>query len=98
MARWVLRSRNIFEVVEAHDQFAAWNTLRIRPADDFGILVTAEPDEDGDPIPVRTSQLMMSWGREDDGLAFVAAAIAAGLPDTTSADRGHLPSSGGMLA
>ncbi len=84
---WHLRSRAINEVVRAEDQFAAWNTLRDRPAEDFGLVVEAEPDENGDPIPVRTSALMFSWRRDDDAEAFVAAAVAQGLPDTTGADR-----------
>jgi hypothetical protein len=86
MRRWMLTSRRISEVVTAADQFAAWNTLRNRPIEDFGLVVSAEPDENGDPIPVRTSQLMFSWGRPEDARAFIALAIEKGLPDTTAAD------------
>lgn len=84
---WQLRSAAINEIVRAADQFEAWDTLRDRPADDFGLLVTAETGETGNPIPVRTSALMLSWGRDDDAQAFVDLAVAQGLPDTTTADR-----------
>lgn len=63
--------------------------LRILEAhrSDFGLIVTAEADENGDPIPVRTSALMFSWGRDDDAEEFIDLAIDAGLPDTTKEDR-----------
>jgi hypothetical protein len=84
---WRLRSKGIDEVTRADDQFAAWETLRARPVEDFGLVVTAEPDESGNPIPVRSSALMFAWGREEDARAAVAVAVAAGLPDTTEQDR-----------
>lgn len=84
--RWHLRSRAVNEVVHAPDQFDAWDTLRDRPAEDFGLVVTAEPDESGDPITVRTSALMFSWGREVDAAAFVVIAVESGLPNTTLED------------
>lgn len=87
MTRWRLKSRGIDEIVAASDQFDAWDTLRDRPVEDFGLIVTAEPDESGDPIPARTSGLMFSWGRDEDAAAFVALAVENGLPDTTEADR-----------
>lgn len=83
---WLLRSGTINEVVRAADQFAAWRTLSERPVEDFGLILTAERDEDDDPIAARTSALMFAWGRDEDARTFVAAAIAAGLPDTTEAD------------
>lgn len=94
MTRWILRSHHIFEVVEAPDQWAAWNTLRLRPTTDFGLLVTAEADEDGNPIAVRTSRLMFGWGRDMDAHEFISAAVAEGLTDTTLADMAPLPESG----
>jgi hypothetical protein len=84
---WHLRSGVIDEIVRAEDQFEAWATLRDRPAEDFGLIASAEPDEDGDPLLARVSGLMFSWGRDEDAQAFVAAAVAQGLPDTTDADR-----------
>ena len=86
-ATWQLRSRAINEVVQAKDQFAAWDTLRDRPADDFGLIVEAEPDENSDPFLVRTSALMFSWGRDEEAAAFVSCAVANGLSDTTEVDR-----------
>lgn len=87
MTAWHVRTRLINEVVQADDQFVAWDTLRGRPAEEFGLIVVAEPDESGDPIPVRTSALMFSWGRDEDAARFIAAAVDQGLPDTTAEDR-----------
>lgn len=84
---WHLRSRAIDELVRAADQFEAWQTLRDRPLEDFGVIVTAEPDETGDRIGVHTATLMFWWGRDEDASAVIATAIEAGLPDTTVADR-----------
>jgi hypothetical protein len=86
MRLWSLHSGTIREVVRAPDQFAAWSVLRDRDAEEFGFLVAAEPDENGDPLLVRTSALMLAWGRDDDARAFVEAAIEAGMPDTTAKD------------
>jgi len=80
-ARWHLRSRAISEVVVAEDQFAAWDTLRDLPVEDFGLVITAEADEDGEPIPVQTETLMTRWGREEDAAAFHALAVHHGLLD-----------------
>jgi hypothetical protein len=84
---WRLQSRAISEVVRAADQFEALDTLRDRPAMDFGLVVQAEPGENADPIPVRTSALLFAWGRDEDAEAFIALAVANGLPDTTVEDR-----------
>ena len=86
-ATWQLRSRAINEVVQAADQFAAWDTLSDRAAEDFGLIVEAEPDENGDPFLVRTSALMFWWGRDGEAEAFIALAIACDLGDTTEVDR-----------
>jgi hypothetical protein len=88
---WHLRSAAVDEFVRAPNQFAAWETLRDRPTADFGLVVTAEADESADPIVVRTSALMFWWGRDDEAEAFVGAAVANGLPDTTTADRQFQP-------
>ena len=79
MTRWMLTSRRISEVVTAIDQWAAWNTLRTRPVEDFGLIVSAEPNENGDPIPVHTATLMRQWGRESDAELFDDAARLQGL-------------------
>lgn len=86
--RWVLRSHGIGEVILAADQWAAWDTLRNRPVEDFGLIVTAEPDEDGNPIPVRTSRLMFDWGRDVDAMRFIDMAATEGLGDTRAVDSG----------
>jgi hypothetical protein len=88
MTIWHLKSGSIDELVNAKDQFDAWLTLRDRPAGDFGLVVSAEPDErPSDAVHVRTSALMFAWGREDDAEQFIDLAIDAGLPDTTDRDR-----------
>lgn len=79
MPRWHLRSREINEVVQAADQWEAWDSLRDRSAVDFGLVVSAEPDENGDPFPVKTATLMHRWGREEDAEQFDAVARQAGL-------------------
>lgn len=85
--KWRLTSRQIDEAVVAEDQHAAWNTLRNRPVEDFGLIVTATPsNNDDDAIPVRTAALMLTWGRDSDALDFIEAAVAQGLPDTRDGD------------
>lgn len=88
MTRWHLRSLKINEVVHASDQFAAFDTLRDRPVEDFGMIVSAEPNEAGNDasIPARTSLLMFRWGRDDEARRFVARMVELGMPDTTEAD------------
>lgn len=78
-ARWHLRSRAINEVVRAADQWEAWDTLRDRPVEDFGLIVVAERNEDADPIPVKTEMLMRRWGRDDDADAIHALVVELGL-------------------
>jgi hypothetical protein len=75
-----LRSAFIDRVVRAADQWEAWDTLRDRPASHFGLIVTAEPDESADPIPVQTATLMRRWGRN----------AAADLFDTLAREKGLL--------
>lgn len=87
MTVWRVRTGAIDECVRAEDQFAAWATLRERATADFGLVASAEPEESGDPIMVRTSALMAWWGRDSDAAAFVAVAVEAGLPDSTALDR-----------
>jgi hypothetical protein len=79
LRRWHIRSREINEVVQASDQWEAWDTLRDRSAFDFGLIVVAEPNEDADPIPVHTATLMRRWGRDEDAGAFDQVARDAGL-------------------
>lgn len=83
---WRLKSNSIDSIVRAADQFEAWDTLRDRPLSHFGLVVTAEPDESGDPIPVHTSALLFSWGRDHEARMLIDAAVSVGLPDTTEAD------------
>lgn len=79
--RWLVKTGTIVQIVPAVTQWGAWNTLRSRPVEDFGLIVTAEPDDSGDPIPVHTSQLMRDWGRFTDADLFDDAARAQGLID-----------------
>lgn len=78
---WHVVTSGINEVLRAEDQFAAWDTFRDRPVEDFGLIVTAEADESADPLAIQTSVLMTRWGRADDAVLFVEAAIAAGLTE-----------------
>lgn len=84
---WHLRSGSIDELVRADDQWAAWDTLNDRDTEEFGLIASAEPDENDDPLLIRTSALMRVWGRDEDAEAFVAAAVAEGMPDTTESDK-----------
>jgi hypothetical protein len=86
-AAWRVRSRAIDEIVVVADQFAAWDTLKGRPVEDFGLIVTAEPNESADPIPIHTAALMFSWCRDADALRLIEVAVANGLGDTEIADR-----------
>lgn len=84
---WHVTSKEINEYVRAPDQFEAWNTLRGRPVEDFGLIVTAEPDENEDEsICVHTAALMLWWDRPADAELAFAAAERAGLPDTREAN------------
>lgn len=86
--RWHLKSGSISEVVHAPDQWAAYDTLRDRPAEDFGCIVVAEPDEGPDyAYPIRTSILMFQWFRDDDARRFIERMMELeDMPDTTDED------------
>jgi hypothetical protein len=84
---WNLRSQRINELVDAPDQFIAWDTLRDRPVGDFGLVVEAEPNGNGNPIVTRTSMLMFRWNRDEDARRFIRRASALlGVPDTSAED------------
>lgn len=87
MKRWLVQSGGISEIVNAADQWQAWDCLRDYATDQFGLATTAEPDENGDPFMVRTSLLMYRWGRDDDAREIQESAIENGWPDTTTEDR-----------
>lgn len=76
---WLLRGKGFREVVRAADQWEAWDTLRERPAEDFGLVTTAEPDESDDPIYVQTATLMRRWGRTSEADQCDALARELGL-------------------
>lgn len=84
---WRISSAHINEFVRAADRFEAWDTLRDRPASDFGLIVSVEPNESADPIAIHTAALMFSWNRDSDAALVIASAVRAGLPDTSAADR-----------
>ena len=69
-------------------QFEAWDSLRRRPASDFGIVVTAEADEmvDNGTVMIHTAALLFSWDRATEARLAIQAAVQADLPDTTEAD------------
>jgi hypothetical protein len=77
--RWSIHTRQLFAVVEASSQWEAWDTFKDEPVGKFGLIVSAEPDESGDPIPVQTEMLMRRWGREADADAFHNLAVEKGL-------------------
>ena len=86
--KWFLSTKNIDEVVEASDQWEAFDCLKGRPPTDFGLVVVAQPvRETGEKsIAVRTSNLFSRWGDIDAARLFIASAVALGLPDTTVSD------------
>ena len=82
---------DIREVVYAKDQFEAFDMLRDRPTEDFGLIVEAEPNEDANGFPIRTSALMFRWGRDADAILAIQRAIEEGYPDTTAEDQQFKP-------
>lgn len=82
-----MRSLGESRIVQAEDQWGAFDALRDLPLSAFGLVVSAEPDESANPILARTSMLLCRWGREADFKAAVASAVEQGLDDTTEADR-----------
>ena len=86
---WRLKSRSIDSLVRADDQHAAYDTLKDRPAEHFGLIVSATPSDGGEDqtISIRTSQLMYRWGRSEEARRFIERAVLAGLPDTTVQDK-----------
>jgi hypothetical protein len=89
--KWFLSSKAIDEIVEAMDQWEAFDTLQDRDPSDFGLIVEAQPvRETADAaIAVRSSMLFARWGRADIAKRFIAAAVELGLPDTTDSDVGR---------
>lgn len=80
-AAWIIRSKDILETVRAVDQWEAWDTLRDRPMTDFGLIVTASPNDapEDDRIGVQTEALMRRWGRVGEADQFHALAAEMGL-------------------
>ena len=86
--KWFLNSKNIDEVVEAEDQWEAFDTLRNRDVGDFGIIVTAQRTNVtmDEAIAVRTAALFGRWGEPEVGRAFIERGMELGLPDTSKDD------------
>lgn len=76
---WIIRSGSLRGVIQAPDQWAAWDTWQGQDRYQFGLIATAEANENGDPIPVKTSALMERWGRVHDAAEFHALARSKGL-------------------
>ena len=86
--QWYLSTAKIDEIVEANDQWEAYDTLRARPVIDFALLVEAQPvNETAEAgVCIRTSALFARWGRLDDARTAIANAVAVGMPDTSAED------------
>lgn len=83
---WRVRSDKVDVIVQATDSWEAWDAIADRPLSDFGLLVTAECNEDANPVGIRTSALMFRWNRDADAAKAIEAAVATGLPDTRELD------------
>lgn len=79
MSRWFITTGRLSATVDAADQWEAWDTWRGEDRYQFGLIAKAEENENGDPIPVKTSTLMERWGREHDAEEFHALARSQGL-------------------
>ncbi len=86
--KWFLTSKDIDEIVEADDQWQAFDSLQNRSSDDFGLIVEAQPvnETQAESIGVRSSMLFYRWGRAGEAQQFIQAAVLAGLSDTTARD------------
>lgn len=82
--RWILKSKDINEIVEASDLFEAYDHLREYGVLRFGLLVDGRKEgaADDDSYLIRTSALMGRWGRYDDARKFCELAKKAGYGDT----------------
>lgn len=89
--KWYVTSKNIDEIVEAADQWEAFDSLRSWPVDDFGLIVEAQPVRETveESIGIRTSKLFARWHRVDEAKLFIATAIELGLPDTSADLEGN---------
>ncbi len=86
--KWFLTSKGIEEIVEAVDQWQAFDSLQNRSVDDFGLIVEAQPVNEtrDEAIGVRTSLLFGRWGRTDEARQLIKVAVQHGLSDTTEQD------------
>ncbi len=88
MTLWTVESRNLVKVVEAEDQWEAYDSLRDEDPLELGLLVIATPQGDSDDSrAIRTSMLLgQRWGDSETAKLFIQAAMRRGLPDTSEAD------------
>ena len=86
--KWLVSTKNIDEVVEAADQWEAFDSLRGREAIEFGLVVEAQPAQETAEaaIAIRTSALFGRWGDAGTARLFIKAGIQYGLPDTSAED------------
>ena len=84
--KWYVTSKNIDEIVEAINQWEAFDSLSTRSADDFGLVVEAQPvnETEEESFAIRTLLLFARWNRPEEAQLFIAAAIKQGLPDTSA--------------
>ena len=95
MTLWLLTSAGGTAPVDADDQWAAFDTLKDEPLENFGLLVSASTDlSPGNTYGVRTSLLLARWGRIEDARTVIDRVIAAGGPDTSAEDLPAAPPPG----
>lgn len=86
--KWYVSTKDIDEIVEAANQWEAFDALRHRNPADFGLVVEAQAvnKTSEESICIRTSMLFGRWGKPEVGRLFVEAAMKQGLPDTSDTD------------
>jgi hypothetical protein len=84
--KWTITSGSIRWEGISLTQFSAFDRIRSRPVEEFGMISLAENDR-GESFPIRTSILMFRWYRDADAARFIAQMInEEGIPDTTRMD------------
>ena len=87
--KWYVRTgKNIDIIVEAKDQWEAFDFLLPYEPREFGLISEAQPTNETEEgsFAVRTSVLFGRWGMPEIAAAFIRSAMAVGLPDTSETD------------